>query len=350
MHSRSETHLIIAALQTSLVPAPEFHLPAPYTCEVRQYASTAPDQVAERLRDADIATLSTLRLPAHVLSAAVSPRLKMVAVIASGTDSVDLAACRARGIAVSNTPHCNARAVAEHAIALYFDARRSLTLTHNLTRAGRWVERGSALAAVMDSGSGSDRGPPRTCRSETLGIVGYGGVGRGIESIARALGMRVLISGRKGQEPSLPSSSSSSATEGPTRTPFDTVVRESTVLALCLPRTPDTVSLVAAPELAAMRADAIVINVSRAGIVDEDALVAALRDRRIAGAAVDVHPVEPAGPGNSRLLAPDTAELNLIATPHTAWIAEDTIRNYQGALVENVASWLVTGRPKFQVV
>lgn len=334
MHS--ETHLVIVAFQTSMVPAPEFNLPAPYTYEVRQYASTSLDQIPERIREADIATLSVLPLRADVLDAAVSPRLKMIGVVASGTDSVDLEACRKRGIVVSNTPHCNTRSVAEHTVALYFDARRSVTLSHNLTRAGRWVERGSLVKTLH----GPDGKPPRTCQSETLGIVGYGGVGKAIESIAHALGMNVLISGRKGQP-------HEETAEG--RTPFDTVIRESTVLVLCIPQTPDTVNLISDAEFAAMRPHAIVINVSRAGIVDDRALVAALKERKIAGAATDVHPREPAGPENSLLLGPDTAELNLIATPHSAWVAEDTNRNYQRTLVENVTSWLTTGRAKFQV-
>ncbi len=352
MAMQSETHLIIVAFETFLVPAPEFDLPAPYTCEVRQHGRTRADQVAERIRDADVVTLSVLALGADVLDAAVSPRLRMVAVIASGTDRVDLAACRARGIAVSNTPHCNARAVAEHAVALYFDARRSVTLSHSLIRAGQWVRR----STLIDVLNGPDGRPPRTCRDETLGIIGYGGVGKMIESVARGLGMgKILISGRKGdqqqQQQQQPQNQSlPAAGEGfRERTPFDTVIRESTVIVLCLPQLPETMGLISDAELGAMRPHAIVINVSRGGVVDERALVAALRARRIAGAAVDVHPYEPAGPDNSPLLAPDTADLNIVATPHVAWVAEDTNRNYQEALKENINSWLATGRAKFQV-
>ncbi|RYP60500.1 hypothetical protein DL770_009977 [Monosporascus sp. CRB-9-2] len=329
-----QTHYVIVAFETSMVPVPDFNLPAPYTCEVRQYERTSLDQIPERIRDADIVTLSVLPLRAEVLDAAVSPRLKMVAVVASGTDSIDKEACRSRGIVVSNTPHCNARSVAEHTIALYFDARRSLTLTHSLIRAGQWIERKSLAKSL----AGPDGKPPRTCQSETVGIIGYGAVGKAIESIAKNLGMKTLISGRKGQP----------TADG--RTPFDTVIRESSVIILCLPQNRDTVNLISEPEFNAMKSYAIVINVSRAGVMNEEALVAALKARNIAGAAVDVHSKEPAGPGDSPLFAPDTAELNLIATPHTAWVAEDTNLNYQRSLVENIASWLTIGHPKFQVV
>ena len=328
-------HLIIVAFQTSFVPAPKFELPAPYTCEVREYGRTSEEEIPERIRDADIVTFSTLRLSAANLDVAVSPRLKMVAVVASGTDSVDLAACRARGIAVSNTPHCNARSVAEHTIALYFDVRRSVTLSHTLSRAGQWTARRSLVGSL----DGPDGKPPRTCRNETLGIIGYGALGKMIESIAGDLGMKVLISGRKGQ---------ANTTEG--RTPFDTVIRESTVIVLCIPQIPETIDLIAEAEFGAMVQHAIVINVSRAGIVNEDALIAALKAQKIAGAAVDVYPKEPADPDNCRLLGPETDGLNLVTTPHVAWVAEDTNRNYQQTLLENLNSWLTTGRAKYQVV
>ena len=327
-------HLIIVAFQTQLVPAPKFDLPAPYTCEVREYTQTSLDEIPERIRDAHVVTLSTLRLDASVLDPAVSPRLKMVAVVASGTDCIDLAACRARGVAVSNTPHCNSRSVAEHTIALYFDLRRSVTLSHTLTRAGQWPIR----ATLTRSLNGPDGRPPRTCRSETIGIVGYGALGKMIESIARDLGMKVLISGRKEE---------SDAPEG--RTPFDAVIKESTVIALCVPQTPGTIDLISEPEFAAMGPHALVINVSRAGIVNEDALIAALKARRIAGAAVDVYPKEPADPDSCRLLGPETEGLNLVTTPHVAWVAEDTNRNYQAVLLGNLSTWLTTGRAKNHV-
>ncbi|RYP40011.1 hypothetical protein DL767_001945 [Monosporascus sp. MG133] len=202
--------------------------------------------------DAGLPTAQTVNeghpLRADVLDAAISPRLKTVSVVASSTDSVDLDVCRARGIAVSNTPHASARAVAEHTFALYFDARRPITLSHNLARAGKWLESGSVIGVLH----GPDGKKPRTCHSETLGIVGYGAVGKTIKSDAQ-------------------------------------------------------------------------------GHINDRALIKTLQTKKIAGAAVDVHPKEPAGPENSLVLGPETAELNLIATPHSAWIAEDTIWNYQRA-------------------
>ncbi|OTA93574.1 hypothetical protein M434DRAFT_395507 [Hypoxylon sp. CO27-5] len=327
-------HLVIVALETFFVPVPKFDLPAPYTYELREYSRTRPDQVAERIGDADIIIMTVLPVPTDVLRPDVSPRLKMVSVVASGTDSVDLAACRDRGIVVANTPHCNAVSVAEHALALYFAARRSVALSHTMVQAGRWPQSGTLQKAL----DGPDAKPPRTCREETLGIVGYGGVGKVLEATAMGLGMKVLVAGRKG----------STAPEG--RTAFDTLIRESSVIVLCLPRSPETLNLISEAELDAMNPYAVIVNVSRGGIVDEKALVAALKARKIAGYGTDVYEQEPASAENSPLIGPDIADLNVVTTPHVAWCASDTIANYNRATKENIEEWLSTGRPKYLVV
>ncbi|KAI1137818.1 hypothetical protein F5Y05DRAFT_419256 [Hypoxylon sp. FL0543] len=371
--TNDNTHLVVVALETFFVPVPAFALPAPYTYELREYARTRPDQVAERIRDADVLIMTVLPIGADVLRPEVSPRLRMVAVVASGTDSVDLAACRRRGIVVANTPHCNAVSVAEHALALYFAARRSVVLSHTLVRAGAWPRMG-VLQEVLN---GPDGRPPRTCREETLGIVGYGAVGKALEAAAKGLGMKVLIAGRKGSptvpngratdgengsvskvleataagspmKTSTPGTEDSAAPEG--RTAFDTLIRESSVIALCLPRSPETLNLISEAELDAMKPYAVIVNVSRGGIVDEKALVAALKARKIAGYGTDVYEQEPASAENSPLVGPDTADLNVVTTPHVAWCASDTIDNYNRATKENIEGWLRTGRPKYPVI
>ncbi|KAI1105602.1 glycerate dehydrogenase [Jackrogersella minutella] len=330
----SGTHHTIVALETFFCPLPEFKLPAPHTCEVKEYTRTKPSEVAERICDADIVIITIIPLRAEVLSAEISPRLKMIVVVASGTDSVDLSACQARGILVANAPHCNATAVAEHAIASYFAARRSVTLTNNLARRGEWPKRGSLMKTI----NGSDGKPPRVSRDEILGIIGYGAVGKKVEATAKALGMKTLISGRKGAP----------AQDG--RVDFETIIRECSAIVLSLPRSPETLNLISDEDFKAMKSYLVLINVSRGGIVDEKALVTALREGKIAGAATDVFLQEPASPENSLLLAADTADLNLVTTPHVAWCAEDTNDNYNRALIDNLTSWVTTGKPKFPVV
>ncbi|XXG98945.1 hypothetical protein Hte_005278 [Hypoxylon texense] len=331
----AQTHHIVVALESFFVPIPPLDLPAPHTYELQEYSRTRPDQVAERIRDADILISTIVPITADVLRPAVSPRLKMVAVVASGTDAVDLDACRARGVVVANTPHCNTVAVAEHTVALYFAARRSVVLSHALVQAGAWPQSGTLQKAL----NGPDGKPPKTCRDETLGIVGYGAVGKVVESMAKGLGMKVLISGRKGE---------STAPEG--RTPFETLIRESSVVVLCLPRSPGSLDLISDAELGAMKPYAVLVNVSRGLIVDEKALVAALRSGRIAGYATDVYAREPASAENSPLVGPQTEGLNLVTTPHVAWSAESTNEKFHRALKENIAGWLSTGQPKYPVV
>ncbi|KAI0117678.1 glycerate dehydrogenase [Nemania sp. FL0031] len=328
-----QTHWVIVALETFFCPLPTFTLPAPHTCEFRNYERTRPDQVAERIRDADIVIMTIIPLTAEVLSVEATPRLKMVSVIASGIDAVDLAACRARGIVVGNTPHCNVTTVTEHVLALYFATRRSLMLTHALTRAGDWATKGSQQS-TMD---GPDGKPPRTCGEELVGIIGYGAIGRRIESTVKLLGMQTVIAGRKGAP----------ASEG--RVPFETAIRDCSVLIVCLPRSPETLNLISDYEFNQMKPYGLLINVSRGGIVDENALVSALREGKIAGAGTDVYAQEPAHPDNSVLLAKDTAGLNLVTTPHVAWYAEETFDNYSRACRANVAEFVTASKAKYQV-
>ncbi|KAI1650418.1 D-isomer specific 2-hydroxyacid dehydrogenase [Daldinia loculata] len=334
MAQNTNTHHIVVALEASIVPVPPLDLPAPHTYELREYGRTRPEEIAERVKDADIIILIIARINADILRPEMTPRLKMISVVASGTDCVDLAACRARGIVVGNTPHCNTVSVADHAVALCFATRRSVALIHTMVQSGEW--RKEMLHKTLN---GPDGRAPRTCRDETLGIIGYGAVGKILESTAKGLGMKVLISGRKGD---------STAPEG--RTPFDTLIRESSVIVLCLPRSPDTMNLISNAELDAMKPYAVIVNVSRGGIVDEKALVAALKSRKIAGYGTDVYEQEPANPDSSPLVGPDVAGLNIVTTPHVAWCAGDTIANYNRATKENIAGWLTTGQPKYSVV
>ncbi|KAK7943766.1 glycerate dehydrogenase [Apiospora aurea] len=326
----SETHHNIVSLETFWVPLPSaFRFPEGHTHTLTAYPLTDRSQVAERIRDASIVLLSVLQLDAALLSAEVCPHLRMIAVVASGTDNIDLEACRRRGIHVANTPHANADSVAEHALALYFAARRS---------------QGPRLLHTLN---GPDGKMPRTSAHEIVGIVGYGAVGKKVARLFGALGMRVMVSGRKGDAAA---TTKQEAGEEEARVPFDTVLRAASVLVLCLPRLPSTENLIGAAELEAMPQHAVLVNVARGGIVDERALVEALRRRSIAGAATDVYAREPAGPetGTPLLLPGDDdddddeslRDLNLITTPHVAWCAEDTNRNYNDMTVENVFSWL----------
>jgi lactate dehydrogenase-like 2-hydroxyacid dehydrogenase len=164
-------------------------------------------------------------------------------------------------------------------------------------------------------------------------------IGKRIAHLGRALGMQVLLAARKSAEGVLPAASADSE-----RIPFDEVLRRATVLVLSLPRNPQTLNLFSSPEFAKMHPYAVLINIARGGIVDEAAVVQALKDKQIAGYATDVYEVEPfEGPQDTPLLADEAKELNITMSPHLAWFSQRTLKNLGDILKETVESW-ATGK------
>ncbi|RAH80707.1 glycerate dehydrogenase [Aspergillus japonicus CBS 114.51] len=331
--SNSSTHHHIVYLQGDFVDILDFDLPAPHTYTKTVYPQTSLSELHERLHDASVIVLSALRIDANALAPEVSPNLKLVMVVAVGTDCIDLEACRRRGIVVSYIPGANTESVSEHAIALHLAARRKILGMNALTRAGEWPRRKTLMFDFLDKAGA----PPLTCQEEVAGIIGNGAVGKRIAHLARGMGMKVVISDRKqlGAVTSAPSISK----DGLERVPFETVIRESTVLFVAVPLLDSTRNLLSTAEFESMSPHAVLINVSRGGVIDERALVQALKEDRISGAATDVFFQEPAGPDNSPLLAEGTEGLNLIVTPHLAWLAQRTMANYSQRLKLSVEEW-----------
>ncbi|KAI9931923.1 hypothetical protein ASPWEDRAFT_40283 [Aspergillus wentii DTO 134E9] len=341
MSPPSPTHHNIVHLQADFTSVVEFDLPAPHTYTNIIYPLTALSDLHERIRDATIITFANIKLDAVTLSPEVSPHLKFIAIVATGTDCVDLEACRKRGIVVSNCPSANIESVSEHALGLYFATRRRMFDVHMLTRAGEWRPGQSPIARMLDS----DGERPLTCQEEVVGIVGNGNVGKRIATLARALGMTVMISGRKtSSNPNL-----SNGFSDDQRVPFETVMKQSTVIFLAVPLTSSTKNLISTPEFESMSPHAVLVNVSRGGVVDEEALVQALKENQIAGAATDVFREEPADPANSPLLAEDTKDLNLVVTPHVAWAARKTKVNQNRMTKQIVEDW-AAGSPSNLVI
>lgn len=325
-----EKHHIVA-IEAVHCPIPQFDLPGPHTREV--YRLTSQSELASRLKDATIAVTTTIKLSAETLNAEVTPKLRLIVIMATGTDCVDIAAASARGITVCNCPGSNIDSVSEHAIGLYFATRRKFVELHNATVAvpedpsldTEWKTNGSLLSRVR-SPSGK---APLLCSDETVGIIGYGMLGKRIETLAKALGMKVIIAERKGVSPR------------PGRVGFEDALKQSTVIILCLPRSAETLNMLSTAEFATMSSHALLINVARGGIVDEYALLDALKRKAIAGAATDVYLKEPAGRGDSPLLTPEAASLNLVLTPHLAWYAERTLHNLEASCKVTVEKWCI---------
>ena len=291
--------------------------------DVRVYTERGADQEAELIRrigDAEVVVniRAHARMSARVLSAC--ERVRLISVWGTGTDHIDLAACRARGVTVTNTPGVNANAVAEHTMALMLAVTRRIPRLDADMRAGHW---------------------PRTMlvqlEGKTLGLVGLGAIGRRVAALAAPFGMQLLASthGPDGGR---------AAAIGARHVPIETLLRESDVVSLHLRLSEETAGFLSRERLALMRPTAYLINTARAGLVDRNAFVDALRDGRIAGAGLDVFHEEPIAPGDPLLALP-----NVVLTPHDAGTTQEVIDVGLGRAVENVEHFL-EGAPSDVVV
>ena len=279
-----------------------------------EYPATDAADVLERLRGASIAI--TNKVPLHAADIAQLPELKMVAIAATGTDNVDLAACRARGIVVSNIRNYSLVSVPEHVFTLILALRRNLRAYSTDVEAGLWQQ--SSRFCLLDH-------PIADLAGSRLGIVGYGALGKKVAALGRAFGMEVCVTSR-----------SPVVEEGVTQLPLDELLRTADVISLHLPLTEQTRNMIGAAELATMKRSALLINTARGALVDEAALALALRDGRIGGAGFDVLSQEPPVADNP-LLALRLP--NFILTPHVAWASAGAMQTLADMLIDNIEAW-----------
>ena len=273
------------------------------------------EEVVERLEGASIAVVNKVKIGAAELSQL--PALSLIAVAATGTDNIDLRSCRERGVSVSNVRGYAAHTLPEHVLMLILALRRNLINYREDLRAGAW-QRAQGFCLLTH--------PIRDLHESTLGIVGYGALGQAVERLARAFGMNTLVAEHKG-----------AAAVRAGRTPFAEVLRASDIITLHTPLNAETRHLIGAPELASMKPEAVLINCARGGVVDETALIEALRAGRIAGAGVDVLSREPPREG-SALLEFDLP--NLIVTPHVAWASLQAMQALADQLIDNIEAFV----------
>ncbi|MDD2988160.1 MAG: D-2-hydroxyacid dehydrogenase [Zoogloea sp.] len=282
-----------------------------------EYEATRQDDVAARLADATIAIVNKRLLTADILAGL--PQLQMVAIAATGYNNIDLDACRARGIVVSNVRGYARETVPEHVFSLLLALSRQIGPFHRSVAAGRWQL--SEQFCYFDY-------PIRDLHGRSLGLLGSGSLGEGVARLAQAFGMRVIRGERKGAD---------SLREG--YVAFDTLIREADVISLHCPLNAATRHLIGAAELAAMKPGTLLINTARGGLVDEAALADALRGGHIGGAAFDVLTEEP--PRDNPLLAPDLlAAGNFILTPHVAWSSRDAMQTLADQLIGNIEAFV----------
>jgi len=282
----------------------------------KEYEVTSADEAVDRLKDTSIAIIN--KVPMREASLAKLPALKMIAVAATGTDVVDKAYCKAHGIIVSNIRNYAFNTVPEHVFALAFALRRNLLAYRDDVRAGRWQQ--------CDQFCFFDH-PIRDMTGSTVGIVGYGAIGKAVARIASAFGQKILAYDVIPQ---------------PGLTDFETLLRESDIITLHLPLTPETKNMIGRRELGLMKEDAILINTGRGGLVDEAALAEALTNKTIGGAGFDVLTVEPPKQGNILL---DLRLPNFIITPHVAWASREAMQILADQLIDNIEAF-VAGTPR----
>ena len=281
------------------------------------FHTTSPDQVAERISGFDCLIVNKVQISRQHLAAA--PSVRLICIVATGTDVVDVQGATELGVTVCNCRAYGTDSVVQHVFSLLLALQTNLLAYHTAVQAGRWQT--ADQFCFLDY-------PIIELKGKTLGIVGYGTLGRAIAKIAGAFGMEVVIARRPGNP----------LDDRPALTEMLPMVD---VLSLHCPLTEETRNLIDKEALSLMKPTAILINCARGGLVDEAALVDALQSKKIAGAALDVLSLEPPKDANPLLEAQLT---NLLITPHIAWASGRARQTIIDQTVENIQAFKA-GKP-----
>lgn len=287
--------------------------------ELTVYDRTAPEDVAARIGDAEVVFINKVRLTDDIFAAC--PNLKLVSILATGYNIVDLAAAKRRGITVCNVPGYSTRAVVQMTFALLLEICQQVVLHSGAVHTGRWQ--------TCPDFCFWDR-PLIELDGKTMGIVGYGAIGSAVGTVAQALGMKLLVTAR--HEKPVP--------EGARFVSLPELLAQSDVVSLHCPQTAENARMIDAGALAQMKDGAILLNTARGGLLDEQAVADALRSGKLLAAGMDVVSAEPIRADNPLLTAP-----NCFLTPHIAWAPLETRRRLQAISAENLRAFLA-GKPQ----
>lgn len=286
--------------------------------EVTRYADTAPDEVAARVRDAEVLIINKMRLNESNLAGAAA--LKLICIAATGYDNIDVAYCRRRGIGVCNVPGYSTDSVAQVTLAM------ALSLTTHLKEYRRYADSGEYSVSGV-----ANRLVPvyHEISAMTWGVVGGGNIAARVAGVAEALGCRVLMHRRQ-------------AETRYTAASLDEICRESDILSLHVPLTDSTRGMIDRAHLAMMKPTAILINTARGAVTDEAAVAEAIEAGRLGGFGTDVYSEEPFGDTHPvyRLRGRD----NVCLTPHMAWGARQARERCMAVIADNIRSFAAGGR------
>lgn len=283
------------------------------------YPETSDREVCERIVDADI--ILTNKVPINALSLSQAPRLKIISVMATGTNVVDLQAAAQHQVVVCNAVKYGTGSVVQHVWALILALTTRLADYQRAAVDGTWQD--SSLFCLLNF-------PVEELQGKVLGIVGAGELGRGMAKVAEAFGLEVIYAALPGRQYT-----------DQQRVDFKALLSRADIVSLHCPLTDETTNLIDEVELALMKPSAVLINTARGGMVNEVALRRALLNGTIAGAGIDVLTNEPPRQGNPLL---DETIPNLIVTPHCAWAARQSRQRLVDQTVENVRAFL-QGKP-----
>ena len=309
-------HIVVLDRDT-LVNRP-FDFDFPHT--LSSYGTTEAHETLERIRGADIVITNKVVISAQAF--AENPQLKLVAVTATGVNNVDVEAAKQNGTAVCNIRAYGNESVAEHAFMMMITLMRNLPAYQRDVAAGLWEN--SPFFCHLGA-------PMRDLNGKTLAIFGRGNIGKTLATYAQAFKMNVVFAEHKNAQ---------SIRDG--YVSFDEAIRSADVVSLNCPLTPQTANMIGEAELQQMKPGAILINCGRGGLVDEAALVVALKYGQIGGAGFDVLTQEPPRDGNPLLKA---RLPNLIVTPHIAWASQEAANRLFDILLDNI-NHFVAGNPQ----
>ena len=287
--------------------------------ELTVYDRTAQEDAAARIGDSEVVFINKVRLTDEIFAAC--PNLKLVSILATGYNIVDLAAAKRRGITVCNVPGYSTRAVVQMTFALLLEICQQVGLHSGAVHTGRWQ--------TCPDFCFWDR-PLIELDGKTMGIVGYGAIGSAVGTVAQALGMKLLVTAR--HERPVP--------EGARFVSLPELLAQSDVVSLHCPQTAENARMIDAGALAQMKDVAILLNTARGGLLDEQAVADALRSGKLLAAGMDVVSAEPIRADNPLLTAP-----NCFLTPHIAWAPLETRRRLQAISAENLRAFLA-GKPQ----
>ena len=307
----------IVFLDSTAIPK---HIPIPrpsFPHNWVEYEYTSADQTIERAKDADIIITSKVILSREVLQQL--PKLKLIALTATGTNNVDLDAAKELGVTVKNVTGYSVTTVPEHVLGMIFALKHSLAGWQGDQITGKWTE--SKQFCYFDY-------PITDVKGSTLGVFGKGCLGTEVGRLANAVGMKVLYAEHK---------DATVCREG--YTPFDEVLKQADIVTLHCPLTETTKNLMNAEALSKMKKGAFLINTGRGPLIDELALVDALKTGHLGGAALDVMVKEPPEKDNPLILAAK-AMPNLIITPHIAWASDSAVTTLTKKVAQNIEDFV----------